>query len=76
MRQRQGFQRLLELAVQDRIEEADALDLGHPQRTHAVTAPQVEQFRVNGILGDGDLLLLDADDSARQGARLRGVGLL
>ena len=76
VRQRQRLQRLLELALDDRVEEADALHVGQLDAAHAVGAPQIEQFDFDGVLADGLLLLFEADDGAGQRAGLRGVGLL
>ena len=49
MRQRQRLQRLAELAVHDRVEEADALHVGQLDAAHALGAPQVEQLDLDAL---------------------------
>src|SRR6266568_1392483 len=76
MSERQRFQGLAELALHDRIEEANALHFCQLERPHAIGAPQIEAFDIDNVLADSDLLVLDADNAARQGSGLRGVRLL
>ena len=71
------LQRLAELAIQDRIQEAQALDVGQLHLAHALGTPEVELLHLDdAIFANRLLLFLHADDGAGHGAGLAGGRLL
>ncbi len=76
MRQSQRLQSLFELALLDRIEETHTLHFGQLQRPQTVSAPQVEEFDLDGaVLARCLLLSFNADDRSCHGPCLVGIAL-
>ena len=61
---REQVQGLLDVAVQQRVEKADALHLGQFDAPHSVGAPEGEHVLLADVLADGQPLLLDAHHAA------------
>src|SRR5262245_35285159 len=77
MRHGQHFQSLLDFAIQNRVQEANALHVSQLEVSHTLSAPQIQHLHFNhSVFADFLSLLVHSDGGACLRSRLGGIRLL